>query len=82
MLSGLQQKLKYTHKDGFCCLVATSAADPDRIVGVVEVSLQGEKVNDQGNYVKCTPTCHHFPHTCISAVAFVAVQNFAHQCME
>lgn len=44
MLSGLQQKMKYSHKDGFCCLVASAASDPDTIVGVVEVSLQGEKV--------------------------------------
>lgn len=44
VLSGLQQKMKYSHKDGFCCLVASAASDPDNIVGVVEVSLQGEKV--------------------------------------
>ena len=44
VLAGLQQKMKYSDKDGFCCLVAASAADPARIVGVVEVSLQGEKV--------------------------------------
>lgn len=44
VLSGLQQKMKYSHKDGFCCLVASAASDPDTIVGVVEVSLQGEKV--------------------------------------
>ncbi|EIE24293.1 acyl-CoA N-acyltransferase [Coccomyxa subellipsoidea C-169] len=43
VLSGLQQKMKYSHKDGFCCLVASAASDPDKIVGVVEVSLQGEK---------------------------------------
>ncbi|BDA46003.1 hypothetical protein COCOBI_08-0950 [Coccomyxa sp. Obi] len=43
VLSGLQQKMKYSHKDGFCCLVASAASDPDTIVGVVEVSLQGEK---------------------------------------
>lgn len=36
--------MKYSHKDGFCCLVASAASDPDKIVGVVEVSLQGEKV--------------------------------------
>ncbi len=43
-LSALQEKLKYT-KDGFCCLVATSTSEPDRVRGVVEISLQGEKVN-------------------------------------
>ena len=44
VLAGLQQKMKYSHSDGFCCLVASTAADPGRIVGVVEVSLQGERV--------------------------------------
>lgn len=45
VLSGLQQKMKYSHKDGFCCLVASAASDPDTVIGVVEVSLQGEKVH-------------------------------------
>ena len=43
-LSSLQEKLKYT-KDGFCCLVVTSASEPDTVRGVVEISLQGEKVS-------------------------------------
>jgi hypothetical protein len=38
--------MKYSPRDGFCCLVASSAQDPDSIVGVVEVSLQGEKVTN------------------------------------
>ena len=43
-VSALQEKLKYT-KDGFCCLVVTSASEPEEVRGAVEISLQGEKVS-------------------------------------
>ena len=56
MLAGLQQKMKYSDRDGFCCLVAASAADPTRIVGVVEVSLQGEKVGGRPRWRFFTTT--------------------------
>ena len=47
-VSALQEKLKYT-KDGFCCLVVTSASEPDTVRGAVEISLQGEKVRPNGS---------------------------------
>ena len=40
----LKTKLQTGTEDGFCCLVAEDAAQPAGIVGIVEVSLQGEKV--------------------------------------
>ena len=43
VLSGLQQKLKYMDRDGFNCLVAESRQTGE-LVGVVEVSLQADKV--------------------------------------
>lgn len=53
VLSSLQEKLKYV-KDGFCCLVVTTASEPNKIRGAVEVSLQGEKVR-----VRCNPAVVH-----------------------
>lgn len=47
-VSALQEKLKYT-KDGFCCLVVTSASEPDNVRGAVEISLQGEKASINGS---------------------------------
>lgn len=41
VLAGLQQKLKYSRDEGFCCLVAQASTG---IVGVVEVSIQGDQV--------------------------------------
>lgn len=41
VLAGLQQKLKYSRDEGFCCLVAQASTE---IVGVVEVSIQGDQV--------------------------------------
>ena len=41
----LNNKLTTAAEDGFCCLVAESAARPAGLVGIVEVSLQSEKVS-------------------------------------
>lgn len=40
----LQSKLQTASEAGFCCLVAEAAARPAGIVGIIEVSVQSEKV--------------------------------------
>lgn len=44
VLAGLKEKLKYSPQEGFVCLVAENATNPQGITGVVEISLQAQKV--------------------------------------
>lgn len=59
-MSALQEKMKYS-KDGFCCLVVTSASEPNKVKGSVEISLQGGKVP------ACQVSCRRCFHECSCA---------------
>lgn len=40
----MKGKMDTAAEDGFCCLVAEHATKPSGLLGVIEVSLQAEKV--------------------------------------
>eukprot|EP00884_Botryococcus_braunii_P017765 jgi/Botrbrau1/4672/Bobra.33_2s0037.2 len=93
VLSGLHQKLKYSRDEGFCCLVAQKSSGSKDIIGVVEVSVQGDKAeldalaksgfeDDSYAYVACMAVGDEWRRQGVASALLTAAEKVACKWMQ